>query len=188
MNRKTYLIVFAALLLHVITACKQQKTGTEQPLGDTTEVADPDTTIYGRCGDATTMHVLQLVTDEGSTMSFLVDADDSGTQTVKGGMLAGDRFAVTARVVDGDTVAVKAINLNTLQGKWMSIDRNFEIVDGGEVISAIHTETNPYTFWKIHNGSLLLGADTFDIITLGSDSLELENNRGIFVYKRQTAQ
>ena len=30
--------------------------------------------------------------------------------------------------------------------------------------------------------------DTFDIITLGSDSLELENNRGIFVYKRQTAQ
>ena len=30
--------------------------------------------------------------------------------------------------------------------------------------------------------------DTFDIITLGADSLELENNRGIFVYKRQTAQ
>ena len=184
MNRKTYPLIFAALLLLGITACKQQKTDTPQTLEDTTEVADPDTTIYGRCGDETTMHVLQLVTDEGTTMSFLVDVDDSETQTVKGGMLAGDRFAVTARVVDGDTIAVKAINLNTLQGKWMSI----EIVDGGEVISAIHTETNPYTFWKIHNGSLLLGADTFDIITLGADSLELENNRGIFVYKRQTAQ
>lgn len=35
------------------------------------------------------------------------------------------------------------------------------------------------------NGHLLLGRDTFDILTLGGDTLELENSKGIFVYTRK---
>ena len=100
-------------------------------------------------------------------------------------MFAGDRMAVTSVEMNGETVATNVINLNTLQGKWTSIDRNFEIVDGGDVISSVKSETNPYTLWKIHNGQLLFNRDTFDIITLGADTLEIENSKGIFVYVRK---
>ena len=56
----------------------------------------PDSTIYGVVGDGTAMHTLQLITDVGDTLSFmLTDADDNST-IVLGGMLAGDRVAVMA--------------------------------------------------------------------------------------------
>ena len=85
----------------------------------------------------------------------------------------------------GEKTAGIVVNLTTLEGKWTSLDRNFEIVDGGEVLSTVQSETNPYTSWKIHNGKLLMGRDSFDVVSLGADSLELENSKGIFVYKRQ---
>ncbi len=79
----------------------------------------------------------------------------------------------------------KVINLTSLMGKWTSIDKNFDIKDDGVVESHISAESKPYTSWKILNGKLLLSTDTFEILNLGPDSLSLENNKGIFVYKRQ---
>ena len=77
------------------------------------------------------MHSLQLITDDGRVMNLLVDTDnEADNSTVKGGLLAGDRMAVTIAVVDGDSTACTAINLTTLTGRWTSIDRNFEIVEG----------------------------------------------------------
>ena len=85
-------------------------------------------------------------------------------------------------------VATCAVNLTTLMGKWTSIDKNFEIQEGGLVESSIKAETRPWTSWKIHNGHLLLNADPFAIERLGADSLCLENGEGIFVFKRQRQQ
>ena len=102
-----------------------------------------------------------------------------------GGLLAGDRLAVVkGQPIDGEMTAKKVINLTTLQGKWTSIDKNFEILEGGEVKSNVEAEKNPWTSWKILNGKLLLNRDTFEIDNIGSDSLELENRNGIFLYKR----
>ena len=39
--------------------------------------------------------------------------------------------------------------------------------------------------WKILNGQLLLNRDTFDITSLGADSLYIENQKGIYTFKRQ---
>jgi hypothetical protein len=104
---------------------------------------------------------------------------------VVGGLLAGDHLAVVkGQPIDGEETAKKVINLTTLQGKWTSIDKNFEIMEGGEVKSNVEAEKDPWTSWKILNGRLLLNRDTFDIDNLGSDSLELENRAGIFLYKR----
>lgn len=186
--KKINIFLSVILFAFISSSCQQKKVDSAEVQKDSVEISDPDTTIYGRCGEATTMHMLQLITEEGKSMTFMVDTEDTDIQAVKGGLLVGDRFAVVAKVEDEDTIAVKAININTLQGKWTSIDRNFEIVDGGEVVSSIQSESKPYTFWKIHNGRLILSSDTFDILTLGADSLELENHRGIFVYKRQSAQ
>ena len=185
MRKNIYLTTMSVLTFFLFFSCDGKKANVVTGISDTVEMSLPDTTIYGVCSAATTMHMLSLVTYDGREMAFLVNTDDSDENIVKGGMFAGDRMAVTSAKIDGDSVATKVINLNTLQGRWTSIDRNFEILHGGDVISAVKSETNPYTLWKIHNGQLILNRDTFDIITLGADTLEIENDKGIFVYIRK---
>ena len=183
--------LLAALLAMMIGwGCTGKKTQQQPTESDTmvVEVSTPDSTVYGVCGEGTSMHALELVTDEGDTLTYLVDAD-AEQGTVKGGLFAGDRMAVVGyKGAEGDMVATCAVNLTTLMGKWTSIDKNFEIQEGGLVESSIKAETRPWTSWKIHNGQLLLNADTFAIERLGADSLCLENGEGIFVFKRQRQQ
>ena len=83
--------------------------------------------------------------------------------------------------------AKKVIKLTSLQGVWSSLDKKIEIVEGGTVISNTG-EPKPYTEWKILNGKLILTPDTFDVYALGPDSLYLENNNGIYGYKRMLKQ
>lgn len=144
-----------------------------------------DSTVYGVCGENTAMHTLELITDAGDSVQYQLNEEDDGSVNVVGGLLAGDRLAVVEGPgTDGERVAKKVINLTTLLGKWASLDKNFEIQEGGTVKSTVQAEQNPWTSWKIVNGHLVLNRDTFDIDNLGSDSLYLENKNGIFVYKR----
>ena len=100
-------------------------------------------------------------------------------------MYTGDRVAIIGKIGEEENLASNIINVTTLMGRWTSLDRDFEIKDGGVVESSVEAETNPYTSWHIYNGKLILSKDTFDIIELGSDSLILENTKGIFGYKRK---
>ena len=185
MRKLAYL--FLALLLSGIltTACKEKTAVSPDNGTDSICEEELDTTVYGICGEGTTMHNLELITNDGDTLNLAVNVDDSDTDVVKGGLLSGDKLAVIVTDIYGEKTAGIVVNLTTLEGKWTSLDRNFEIVDGGEVLSTVQSETNPYTSWKIHNGKLLMGRDSFDVVSLGADSLELENSKGIFVYKRQ---
>lgn len=45
-------------------------------------------------------------------------------------------------------------------------------------------ESAPWTSWRIQNGMLLLNKDIFDIIELGADSMYLENEDGVYGFKR----
>lgn len=185
MKKSQYLVVMLALSAMLTIGCKEKQTANIAPVKDTTEIAETDTTIYGLCGEGTTMHSLELITNEGDTLSFLIDDEDPDFDAVKGGLLAGDKLAVVRKYDADEPTVEKVINLTTLEGKWTSLDRNFEIVEGGEVLSTLQSESNPYTSWKILNGQLLMGRDTFDVLTLGADTLELENSKGIFVYIRK---
>lgn len=153
-----------------------------------------DSTVYGVCGDGTSMHSLQLVTDAGDTLTYTIldseadlDGEVSGgiVSKVEGGLMAGDKVAVTGLKVDGELIANRVINVTSLLGHWTSLDKNFEIEEGGTVRSSLKAETNPWTSWKILNGQLLLNRDTFDITSLGADSLYIENQKGIYTFKRQ---
>ena len=99
--------------------------------------------------------------------------------------MAVDKVAVTGQKVDGELIADKVINVTSLLGHWTSIDKNFEIEEGGTVRSSVKAESNPWTSWKILNGRLLLNRDTFNINSLGADSLYIENDKGIYTFKRQ---
>ena len=184
------LIVVALPLLvtaFLIAGCKDKN---KNNVGDGIDSTDvelmvSDSTIYGVCGENTAMHSLELITDAGDTLRFVLNEDENGDVNVLGGLLAGDRLAVVeGPEVDGEKLAKKVINITTLLGKWTSLDKNFEIQDDGTVRSTVQAEKNPWTSWKIVNGRLVLNRDTFDINNLGSDSLYLENKNGIFVYKR----
>jgi len=184
------LIVVALPLLvaaFLIAGCKDKN---KNNVGDGIDSTDvelmvSDSTVYGVCGENTAMHSLELITDAGDSMQFVLNEDENGDVNVVGGLLAGDRLAVVeGPETDGERVAEKVINLTTLLGKWTSLDKNFEIEEDGTVKSTVQAEQNPWTNWRIVNGRLVLNRDTFDIDNLGSDSLYLENKNGIFVYKR----
>jgi putative lipoprotein len=186
---KKLIVVALPLLIaaFLIAGCKDKN---KNNVGDGIDSTDvellvSDSTVYGVCGENTAMHSLELITDAGDTLRFVLNEDENGDVNVLGGLLAGDRLAVVeGPEVDGEKLAKKVINITTLLGKWTSLDKNFEIQDDGTVRSTVQAEKNPWTSWKIVNGRLVLNRDTFDINNLGSDSLYLENKNGIFVYKR----
>ena len=183
-SKFTLLFTLVSLIMAGCGGKSDQKVETVSQ--DTISVVEtvPDSTIYGVVGDGTAMHTLQLITDVGDTLSFmLTDANDNAT-VVLGSMLAGDRVAVMAYEEGNEQVAKNVINITSLLGKWGSIDKSFEIREGGVVESAIRAETNPWTSWKLCNGRIVLNTDTFQIDILGPDSLYLENDNGIFAYKR----
>ena len=185
MKRLVYAVIVLAVLMEA-NSCKNKSNTPVISAGDSTDVEEDvnDSTIYGVCGEGTSMHELQLVADNGDTLNVFID--DEQPDIVQGGLLAGDRIALIGyKGPEGETVARKIINLTSLLGKWTSIDKNFDIMEGGEVKNNVKAETNPWTSWKIMNGQLLLNKDTFDIDLLGPDSLLLENRQGIFTFKRQ---
>ena len=111
----------------MMMGCGGQKNADNNADADSVEVMEtPDSTVYGVCGSGTSMHSLDLVTDEGDTITYMLDADDA-EMTVKGGMLVGDRMAVVGfKNSDGEMQASQAINITTLLGRWTSIDRTLK--------------------------------------------------------------
>ncbi len=185
--RQGFAIAVVGVFVLLLGGCRDKKQGTaEAVLPDAPDEAMvADSALYGSCGEGTTMNLLELLTDAGDTLRFVIDDAGDDVPTVMGGMLVGDRMTVVAGpTIDGDRYADKVVNLTTLQGKWTSLDKNFEIEEGGVVRSDVKAETNPWTSWKMLNGQLLLNRDTFSINALGNDTLALENGEGIFVYKR----
>jgi len=165
---------------------KQQQQ--EEVSQDTTRVEDLgiiDRTIYGICTDGTAMNTLEMITDNGDTLTLsLTRAQESGK--VLGGLQAADRVAVVAN--KAKTEADLVINLNTLMGDWVMpdpIDGSSEIgirIKEGGVAESIDQSTIIYRTWKIFNGNLDIllvregGGDQeeenrYEILTLGPDTL-----------------
>lgn len=172
----------------MLTACNMGNTrkDTIEDLADSVNTEIPDTAVYGRVDEATTMHTLQVVTEDGKTLTFALG--QSLQADVQGGLFAGDYVTLTAtKTTDADEPEVqKLVNITSLLGKYTSIDRNFEIKADGSVESPNMTaESQPYTQWKTVNTRLVLNQDTFDIRQLGPDSLTIESAKGIYVYKRK---
>lgn len=181
MNKFKWL--FLLLCAMVIAGCNDKKAPAVVSDTYSDSILIADSTVYGRCGDGTAMHTLELITDKGDTVVYTLEGTDT-CSNVQGGLFVGDRLAViTGNDSDEGLFAKKVINLTSLLGKWVSLDKNFEIREGGVVESNVK-EPKPYTEWKILNGKLVLSSDTFDIYSLGADSLYLENNEGIYGYKR----
>lgn len=182
--KKSFYFILSLFILAIAISCKDSKP--KSVMSETEEVEDSvatnDSTVYGTMVDGS-MNSIILLADNGDTLEYLVNPNDT-LEVVKGGKLNGDRFAIIGYKEYGENFMRSAINLTSLLGNWTSLDRNFEIKEGGIVTSSLQSEKNPWTEWKIWNGKLVLSKDTFDVDNLGADTLSLENKAGIFVFTR----
>lgn len=180
-------IAFTAALICGFASCKNNKSEVKDDATDSTVVATgtvSDSTVYGKIVDGG-QSVFLLQTDAGDTLEYVLENELGEPVEVEGGYNVGDRLAVISYKMNGENIVRKAINLLSLQGHWTSLDKNFTIEEGGVVHSSVEAEKNPWTSWKIINGKLMLNRQEFDVVTLGADSLALEDSTGIYVFKRQ---
>lgn len=189
------IIFFAAFfLLLTLSGCtdKPQTNNLPKVNIDKLKSNQGDSTVYGTCVDATS-NTVSIRTNNGDTVQYVcadVYSEDGklSNSVVRGGKFSGDRMAIVGSIGEEENIAVSIVNLTSLLGRWTSLDRDFEILDGGQVKSSVEAESNPYTSWHIFNGKLILSKDTFEICELGPDSLILENSKGIYGYKRKASE
>ena len=156
---------------------------------DSTEVEEDmvprDHTVYGLCGNGSSMNTLELLTDNGDTL-VLSMAPALEANKVFGGLEVGDRVAVMTDAKRKE--ATEIINLNSLLGDWVMpdpIDGSEEVgirIKEGGVAESIEMTNIYYRTWKIYDGKLEIlsvregGGDAeetnlYEILILGSDTL-----------------
>lgn len=185
----------------MISGCGGKKSGTSETDSDTVNTADlavKDKTLYGICGEATAMNTLQLITDNGDTLNISIEhARDNNM--VFGGLECMNKMAV---LLAPDSSAIEVINLSSILGNWVepnpldgSSMQGLTIKESGIATSIENTVT--YKTWRIFNGKLLLTyinegsmndnetVDTFDIKSLGNDSLTISNTIEIHQFSRR---
>jgi hypothetical protein len=158
-----------------------------------------DSTLYGICGEATSMNVLQLITDTGDTLMLDI-SDAKDRDMVFGGLQAGDRMAIIPSYTRD--IAKMVINQTALLGNWVMpnpIDGSDEVgisIKEGGVAESIEQGSIIYRTWRLVKGHLEItlvrdGANDveelniYDITKLTADSLVYRDAEEVFEYSRQ---
>jgi hypothetical protein len=167
--------------------------------GDSADVYNIDPTIYGVCGEATSMNSLQLITDTGDTLTLdLSSANDNGQ--VMGGLQTGDRMAVLPS--SDSTGVVRCINQTALLGNWVMpnpLDGSDEvgiIIKEGGIAESIEQPSISFKTWRLSHGMLEIvlvregGAgdeetNLYEIVKLTPDSLVYKDAENEYEYGRQ---
>lgn len=190
------LLVAAAVLM--IGSCGNKTQQVPFDNGDSANMT-VDSTLYGICGEATSMNMLQIIVDTGDTLmldiSYARDRDK-----VFGGLQVGDRMAVLPN--DNMTEAKIVINQTTLLGNWVMpnpLDGSDEVgisIKEGGVAESIDQGSIIYRTWRLVQGHLEIvlvrdGANdveelnVYDITKLTADSLVYKASEETFEYSRQ---
>ena len=193
-------ILIAVALVTLMTACGGKKNQEVDPGEEGWVEYVPqelrDSTIFGICTDGSAMNTLQMVTDNGDTLTLNVgSAKDAGM--VFGGYATGDRMAVLAD--KNNSRATMIVNETTLMGEWVmpnpmdgSSEMGINIKEGG-IAESINQGSLIYKTWRLNNGQLEIvsvregGGDfeeteLFQLLYLTNDSLafkEIKPNRGV---------
>lgn len=187
--KKTLFIpaLFACLLLSNCR-CGSQNAGDHNDTLqiDSMRIAEtPDSTLWGRMGDGSSMNVLEFITEKGDTLYL---AKTSEQTQLEADMIGGlrnftDRYAITTRgaQVDEGLSIQTCINVSQMMGTWKNEQVKLSLFADG---TADNGAAN-YTSWKVMNGKLVLSGktnteygetdriDTMTIVRLDDDSLFL---------------
>lgn len=198
MKKISVLLIVAAAIL-TMGSCGNKTPQVPFDNGDSADLANADPTIYGISGEATTMNMLQLITDTGDTLSFDLSYANEKEQ-VFGGLQTGDRMAVIPNANKKE--AMKVINQTTLLGNWVMpnpLDGSDEVgirIKEGGIAEGIEQTTLSYRTWRLTHGMLEIvlvqedgsgeeEVNLYEIVKLGADSLVFKNTEDLYEYTRQ---
>ena len=76
--KKLVYVTIALVALFAANSCKNKNNVPVISAADSVEVEDAmnDSTIYGVCGEGTSMHSLELISDDGDTLSVFIDDEN----------------------------------------------------------------------------------------------------------------
>jgi hypothetical protein len=196
--KKIGIILLVAAAVLTIGSCGNNTQKVPFDNGDSASMS-VDSTLYGICGEATSMNMLQLITDTGDTLmldiSYAKDKDQ-----VFGGLQVGDRMAVMPNYSMSEASIV--INQSALLGNWVMpnpIDGSDEVgisIKEGGVAESIDQGSIIYRTWRLVKGHLEIvlvrdGANDveelniYDLVKLTADSLMYKDAEETFEYSRQ---
>ena len=196
--KKIGIILLVAAAVLTIGSCGNNTQKVPFDNGDSASMSI-DSTLYGICGEATSMNMLQLITDTGDTLmldiSYAKDKDQ-----VFGGLQVGDRMAVMPNYTMSEASIV--INQSALLGNWVMpnpIDGSDEVgisIKEGGVAESIDQGSIIYRTWRLVKGRLEIvlvrdGANDveelniYDLVKLTADSLIYKDAEETFEYSRQ---
>jgi len=196
--KKIGIILLVAAAVLTIGSCGNNTQKVPFDNGDSASMSI-DSTLYGICGEATSMNMLQLITDTGDTLmldiSYAKDKDQ-----VFGGLQVGDRMAVMPNYTMSEASIV--INQSALLGNWVMpnpIDGSDEVgisIKEGGVAESIDQGSIIYRTWRLVKGHLEIvlvrdGANDveelniYDLVKLTADSLMYKDAEETFEYSRQ---
>lgn len=196
--KKIGIVLLVAAGILTMDSCGNKSEKVPFDNGDSLGI-EVDSTLYGICGEATSMNMLQMITDTGDTLMLDISAAKENDQ-VFGGLQVGDRMAVLPN--DNKTVANTVINQTTLLGNWVMpnpIDGSDEVgisIKEGGVAESIDQGSIIYRTWRLSKGRLEIvlvregGNDVeelnvYDILKLTADSLVYKDAEETFEYERQ---
>lgn len=203
MKKISIVMMLVAAVVMTMSSCG----GKTQPVPfddgiDSVEIALQDPTIYGVCGEGTSMNTLQIITDLGDTILLDITNANENNQ-VLGGLQVGDRMAVVPNNTKKEALIV--INQAALLGNWVMpnpLDGSDEVgvsIKEGGIVEGIQQSSITYKTWRLVRGQLELfsvredaGEEEeivlYDIVKLAPDSLILKDNEEIYEYGRQQAK
>ena len=176
------------------TSCKDKKEKAEsvQSTTTSTEALVPDTALYGKLGEGTGMSCIEIITDQGDTLTLNKINETTGD--------AGVLFGGTEHYDDPLTITTDAtqesiltlVNLRTLTRKWQNpaSQSTLKLESNGKVSATCNGKT--YNQWRMWNAHLLLEnttgkadkqeCDTFEIQELNQDSLVIAHKDSTFTF------
>jgi hypothetical protein len=192
--------IMLLLAMLIVTSCEEKKNKAQQEDGweDNVNYILHDSTIYGVCTDGSSMNTLQILTDNGDTLTINTTYAEE-TMNVLGGYTSGDRMAVILR--EDRSQALCVTNISMLLGDWVMLDPmdgssyvGIRIKDGG-IAESINQSTIIYKTWRMFNGKLEVvsvredGGDfedteIFTISKLTGDSLVIRDAEQVYDYTR----
>ena len=196
--KKFGIILMVAAAVLMIGSCGNKTQQVPFDNGDSANMSI-DSTLYGICGESTSMNMLQIIADTGDTLMLDISRAQE-KNLVFGGLQVGDRMAVLPN--DNMTEAQIVINQTTLLGNWVMpnpIDGSDEVgisIKEGGVAESIEQGSIIYRTWRLVKGHLEIvlvrdGANDveelniYDIVKLTADSLVYKDNEETFEYSRQ---
>jgi hypothetical protein len=197
--KKIIAFPFFALIILLMGSCGNKTEKVPFDNGDSADISKIDPTVYGVCGEATTMNSLQLITDLGDTLMLDISVARDNNK-VFGGLQVGDRMAVIPTADKKNAQMV--INQMALLGNWVMpnpIDGSDEVgicIKEGGIAESIDQSNIVYKTWRLSYGKLEIvlvregGSEDdetyiYDLIKLSSDSLIFKDSEDLFEYGRQ---